>query len=119
MREVIITQALYGFDQKNRFFKGVVLVQVFYFKTGTWHCPEILELCKKMSKSKGKICKGKLAGNLFALPPPPILNRFKNKLADSGPAKTIKKEKYGSHYFITCGEEVTFIVTIIILENMF
>ena len=72
-----------------------------------------------MIKNKGKMCKGKLAGNLFALPPPPILNRFKNKLADSSPAKTIKQEKHGSHYFITCREEVTCIVTIIILENMF
>ena len=33
--------------------------------------------------------------------------------------KTIKKEKYRFHYFIACCEEVTSIVTIIILENMF
>ena len=28
MREVIINQILYGFDQKTGFFKGMVLVQV-------------------------------------------------------------------------------------------
>ena len=33
--------------------------------------------------------------------------------------KIIKKEKYRSHYFIACSEEVTYIITIIILENMF
>ena len=61
----------------------------------------------------------KLAGNLFALPPPDILNRVKNKLIDSRLMKIIKKEKYRSHYFIACSEEVTYIITIIILENMF
>ena len=57
--------------------------------------------------------------NLFALPPPPILNRVKNELADSRPVKSIKKKKYRLNYFIACREEVTNIVTIIILENMF
>ena len=33
--------------------------------------------------------------------------------------KIIKKEKYRSHYFIACSEEVTYIITIIILKNMF
>ena len=61
----------------------------------------------------------KAYGNLFALPPPPILNRVKNELADSRPVKTIKKEKYRFHYFIACSVEVTCIVTVIILENIF
>ena len=58
-------------------------------------------------------------GNRFALPLSPILNRFKNYLVDSCPMKTIKKEKYRFHYFIACSVEVTCIVTVIILENMF
>ena len=68
-----------------------------------------------MIKTKGQKLWKKLARNLFALPPPPILNRFKNELADSHPAKTITKQKYRFHYFIACCEEVTCIVTIIIL----
>ena len=72
-----------------------------------------------MIKSKGQKCWRKLAGNLFALPPPLILNKVKNELADSHPLKTIKKEKYRFYYFIPCSEDVTCIVTIIILENMF
>ena len=40
-------------------------------------------------------------------------------MADPRTVKTIKKEKYRFHYFIACSEEVTCIVTIIILENMF
>ena len=72
-----------------------------------------------MIKTKGQKCWEKLARNLFVLPPPPILNRVKNKLADSRPVKTIKKEKHRFHYFIACSVEVTCIVTVIILENMF
>ena len=53
-----------------------------------------------MIKTKDQRYWGKLARNRFALPPPPILNRVKNELADSRPVKTC-------------------IVTIIILENMF
>ena len=97
----------------------MVLVQVFKFKTGTRYGPEILQLCGKMIKSKGEKCWGKLAGNLFGLPPYPILKRVKNELADSRPVKSIKKEKYRFHYFIVWSEEVTCIVTITILENMF
>ena len=58
-------------------------------------------------------------GNRFALPLSTILNRVKNYFADSCPMKTIKKEKYRFHYFIACSVEVTCIVTVIILENMF
>ena len=72
-----------------------------------------------MIKTKAQKCWEKLAGNLFALPPPPILNRVKNELADSRPVKTIKKEKYRFHYFIACSVEVTCIATVIIQENMF
>ena len=97
----------------------MVLAQVFKFKTGTRYGPEILQLCGRIIKIKGQKCWGKLAGNLSTLLLPPILNRVKNELADSRPVKTIKKEKYRFHYFIACSEEVTCIVTIIILENMF
>ena len=56
---------------------------------------------------------------LFPLFPPPILNRVKNGLTDFRPAKTIKKEKDRFHCFIVSSVEVTCIVTVIILENMF
>ena len=79
----------------------------------------MLQLCEKVIKSKCQKCRGKLVGNLFALPPPSILNRVKNELRDSHPVETIKKEKYRFHYFIACSVKVTCIVTLIILENMF
>ena len=79
----------------------------------------MLQLCGKVIKSKCQKCRGKLVGNLFALPPPSILNRVKNELRDSHPVETIKKEKYRFHYFIACSVKVTCIVTLIILENMF
>ena len=72
-----------------------------------------------MIKTKSQECWWKLGRNLFALPPPPILNRVQNELTDSCPVKTIKKEKYIIHCSIACSAEVTCIVTIIILENMF
>ena len=97
----------------------MVLAQVFKFKTSTRYGPEILQLCGRIIKIKCQKCWGKLAGNLSTLLLPPILNRVKNELADSRPVKTIKKEKYRFHYFIACSEEVTCIVTIIILVNMF
>ena len=37
MREVIITSILGEFDQKKTIFWGVFLVQVQWFKTGTWY----------------------------------------------------------------------------------
>ena len=55
----------------------------------------------------------------FCTPPSPIPNKAKYKLTDSRSAKTIKKDKYRFHWFIDCSVEVTCIVTVIILENMF
>ena len=72
-----------------------------------------------MIKTKSQECWWKLGRNLFALPPPPILNRVQNELTHSHPVKTIKKEKYIIHCSTACSVEVTCIVTIIILENMF
>ena len=51
--------------------------------------------------------------------PPLILNRAKGKSTDSRSVKTIKIEKQRFHWFIDCSVEVTCIVTVIILENMF
>ena len=52
-------------------------------------------------------------------PPPPILNRIESELTDSRSVKTIKKNKYRFHCLIDWSVEVTYIVTAIILENMF
>ena len=54
IREVIITSVLQGFDQKNRFFWGVILVQVQYFGTGTRYKLEILHQPVKRIKSKSR-----------------------------------------------------------------
>ena len=45
VRKVIITSILQGFDQKNCFFWGVVLVQVQWYETGTRYELEILHYC--------------------------------------------------------------------------
>ena len=74
---------------------------------------------KKGLKLKVRKCCGKLAENLFALPPPPILNRIESELTDSHPVKTIKNKKYRFHCFIDCRVEVTCIVTVIVPENIF
>ena len=58
MREVMITQILYGFDQKNQFFSGVVLIQVQQFKTGIRYGPEILQLWGKQLKLRVKSVEG-------------------------------------------------------------
>ena len=84
-REVVITEMLYGFDQKNQFFWGVVLVEVQYFETGTRYGPDILQLCGKKIKTKSQKCWGKLAGNLFAIHLSPILNGVGSNLKDSRP----------------------------------
>ena len=54
IREVIITSILQGFDQKNRFFWGVVLVQVQYFGTDTRCKLEILHQPVKRIKTKSQ-----------------------------------------------------------------
>ena len=72
-----------------------------------------------MIKTVSQECWWKLAGNLFALPPPAILNRVQNELTHARPVKTTEKEKYMINCFIACSVEVTCIVTVITLENMF
>ena len=89
MREVIITQILYGFDQKNRIFWGVVLVQIQWFENGTTYGSEILQQSGKKIKNKIQNCWGKLADNLLHFPSSPILNRVESDLKDSRPVKTI------------------------------
>ena len=54
MREVVIVSTLKGFDQKNRFFSGVVLVQVQWFGTGTRYKFEILHQCGKRFETKSQ-----------------------------------------------------------------
>ena len=80
------------FYQENRFFLrgGLGLILEFY------SCVE------KCLKSKSQKCWEKLAGNLFALPSCPILNRVESELKGSSPVKTVKKEKYRLHYFLAC-----------------
>ena len=49
----------------------------------------------------------------------PILNRVQNELTHARPVKTTEKEKYMINCFIACSAEVTCIVTVITLANMF
>ena len=78
-----------------------------------WNCVE------KGLKLKFRKCCGKLAVTFLHFSPPPILNRVESELTDSRPVKTITKKKYRLQFFIDCSVEVTCIVTVIILENMF
>ena len=90
--EVITTSILLGLDQKNRFFWGVVLVQVQWFGTGTRYNLETLHQCGKRVKAKSQkvlqvnsyVCRsnrGKTSRGVFLAlhspPLPPILNRVK------------------------------------------
>ena len=88
MREVTIISNLQGFDQKNRFFGGVVLVEGQQFGTGTWHELEILHQYGKKAKTKSQkvlaaifyVCRssrGKTDRGPFC--PFPILNKVKIK----------------------------------------
>ena len=83
VREVIITSILKGFDEKNRFFGGIVLVQV-QFGTGTRCELEILHQCGKRFESNSqkvlganlyvcKSCSEKTGRGPFCTPPPPPL----------------------------------------------
>ena len=56
IRKAIIVQILCGFDQENRFFLRVILVQVQLFEAGTRYGPETLQLCGKMIKAKSQKC---------------------------------------------------------------
>ena len=115
MREVIITQILYGFDQKSRFFEGW-----YWFKFNNLRLVlEILQQYAKGLKLKLKKCWWKLVGGLFALSSSPILNRVKNELTDARPEKIIKKERNRFHCYIACSVEVICIAILIALENMF
>ena len=118
MREVIISEIIYGFVQKTdvegwSWFNvnnlGLVLGMTLKFHS----------CVGKRWKLNSKSVEGSWKRGFLHSPPPPILNRVKNDLADSHPVKTIKKEKYMFHYLIVCSLELTCTVTFIILENTF
>ena len=118
MREVIISQIVYGFVQKADF-KGRSWFNVDNLELAPDMALEIYSSVAKRLKLKMKKCWGKLEGSFLHFPSPVILNSIKNDLADSRPVKTIKKEKYRFHYLISCSVELTCIATVIILENTF
>ena len=101
MREVTIAQMLYGFFHKTD------------SEGWSWFRFNNLRLVLGMALKFYSIV------GLFALFPPPILNRVKNELTDSCPLKTSKKEKCRFHSFTVCSVKVTSIVSVIIPENMF
>ena len=80
---------------------------------------KLYSFSEKRLKLKVKSAEGNQQGTFFQFSPPPILNRVESELKDSRPVKTIKKEKYRFHGLITCSVEITCIVTVIMLENMF
>ena len=102
MREVIITQILYGFHQKTRIFGGWSWFNFNNLRLVLCKALKVYNSMGRRLKLKLRKCWGKLVGGLFALSPPPILNRVKNELADSRPVKIIKKEKDRFHCFIVC-----------------
>ena len=102
MREVTITQILYGFDQKTRLFEGWSGFKFNNLRLALCKALKVYSSMGRRLKLNLRKCWEKLVGGLFALSPPPILNRVKNELADSRPMKTIKKEKDSFHCFIVC-----------------
>ena len=98
---------LWSWFKLNSFRLVLVMILKFYSCVG-----------KRLKLKVRKYCE-KLAGNLFALPPPPILNKVESKLTNFRPVKTVKKGEYRFHCFIDCSVEVTSIFTVIILENVF
>ena len=103
------------FSRKNNFFKGW-----FWFKFNNFRL--VLGMTLKIFSCVRKRLQLKVLKEASRKPfctLPPILNRAKDNLTDSLSVKTIKKKKYSFHWFIDCSVEVTCIVTVIILENMF
>ena len=120
MREAMITEVFHRFDLKKRFF----------FEVQSWlkfnNLRLVLSMALKFYRYVGKKLKFKVKsvernqqGIFLHFSPPPILNRVERELRDSRSMKTIKKEKYRFHCFITCNMEVTCFFTAIIQENMF
>ena len=81
------------------------MVQVEQFGTGTRHELEILQQCGKSVRTKslkvlGSNCyvcrsyRGKSGRRAFLAPPPPILNRLKNKAENIPFDKEIPNERY-------------------------
>ena len=93
MREVIISQIVYGFVQKADF-EGWSWFNFDYLELTPGMALKIYSSVAKRLKLKIKKCWGKLEGSFLHFPSPAILNSIKNDLADSRPVKTIKKEKY-------------------------
>ena len=118
MREVIISQIIYGFVQKTDF-DGWSWFNVNNLRLALGMTLKFYSSVAKRWKLKVKKCWGKLEGGILHSPRPLILNSVKKDLADSRPVKTIKKEKYRFHYLTACSVELTCIVTVIILENTF
>ena len=114
MTDDIINEILYGFDYKNRFFRGW---SWFKFNNLRLVLGMVLTFYSWVEKSQKSW--EELARSLFALHHARILNRVESKLKDSRPVKTIEKERYRFYSFISCSVEVTFIITTLILENMF
>ena len=118
MREVIISQIIYGFVQKTDF-EGWSWFNVNNLGLALGMALEILQQCGKKMKTKSQKVLRELEGVFLHFDPPPILNCVKNNLADSCPVKTIKKERYRFPYLIACSVELTCVVSVIILKNTF
>ena len=110
MREVIISQIIYGFVQKTDF-EGWSWFNVNNLGLALGMALKFCSSVAKILKLKVKKCWGKLEEGLFALPPPSshILSWIALKVIWQIPV----------HYLITCSVELTCIVTVIILENTF
>ena len=108
MREVIISQIIYGFVQKADF-KGWSSFSANNLGLALGTTLKFYSSVEKRLRLKVKKCWGKLEGGLFALPPPPILNSVKNDLADSRSVKTIEKERYNNTISLSRHEQVCLI----------
>ena len=104
IREVIISQIIYGFVQKTDF-EGWSWFNVNNLGLALGMALKFYSSVAKRWKLKVENCWGELEGGLH-FPHPPILN-------------SVKKEKYRFHYLIACSAELSCTVTVIMLENTF
>ena len=106
IREVIISQIIYGFVQKTDF-EGWSWFNVNNLGLALGMALKFYSSVAKRWKLKAEKFWGKLEGGEgFHFPPAPILN-------------SVKKEKYRFHYLIACSAELSCTVTVIMLENTF
>ena len=117
MREVIISQIIYGFVQKTDF-EGWSWFNVNNLGLALGMALKFYSSVAKRLKLKVKVLRETRKGAFFTFPLLPSWVVLK-MIWQIPVVKTVKKENYRFHYSIACSVELTCIFTVIILENTF